>query len=274
MSIVFLANDVGYGASSVGFGAARNVIATGYDLSDMISGPRNRHVRSMQGTGSDTGVFFPRYGCDSAQVTVNYAVLARADKLVNRPLGLLAYWVRYASAGFGGYAYEAGSAITTANLIGIKSQDYVYAYPTARTAYGFGMESYVAGGSSENVGECSKLYFSTGFDFGRNPTLAPRFEDLSGGARLFVPPQAVVDGFAYDTETRFVLEFRNVDKAKITAWRALPNLLRWPIFIYDSAAEVFPHKLEHVLVENWTEFRAGSGTWDISITFRRLAHYD
>lgn len=276
MTLILLTNDVGYAATVQGWQNARNVIATGYDMKDLIAGPRNRLVRSMQGSGSNIGIFSPRYACDPAQVAVNYAVIARADYLTRRTNGCQIYFTRYGSTSFGGYAYESvvSNATLSAGLTGVRSQDYVYTYSTTRTAYGFGVESYTSTVTGANVGQCGQVFFSTGFDFGKNPDLVVPLEDLVDAQRLFVPPQAQIDGFAYDTEKRFTLNFRGVTRAKVDAFRALPNIQRWPLFLYDSAAEVFAHKLEHVLVETWTEQRAASGKWDISIVFRRLAHYD
>lgn len=270
-----LTNDMGAAAVTLDWGNARNVIATGYNLTDMITGPRSKKIRSAQGSGSSIGIFYPRYSCDPASVPVNYAVIARADYLTRRTNGCQIYFTGYGATANGSYLEESvvSNATLSAGLIGPKSQDYVFKYPAQRTRFGASVQSYTSTVTGVNVGQCGQIYFSTGFDFGASPDTKPepQWDDVPDEDRLFTPLRG---HFPYETEKKITLSWKNITTAKLTAFKALPHILNWPLFLYDEDADIWDWKLEHVLVESWAEQIAAPGYWDIDITFRRLAHYD
>lgn len=238
----------------------------GYDSADIISGPRNYFWRSIASSaGQGIGYILP------ADLIVTHFVIARADWLVTQSGGNLRSTQRNSG---GSLSYISGAAytpLTAASLMGPKAQDLAYA--VAPTVYrGYYIEFDSAGTEAMQI---SKFYPSVGFNFGHNPDILAnpeRQEDQHGQAStLFIPQRGY---FPYETDGRITLSWHPVTRAVANEFLGLPQLLNWPIFLFDDAADLWPWKLEHVIVENIVETVLGQDEVQFTVTFQRLMQYE
>lgn len=267
MKLLF--NTVGNVATSLthaSFGAA----ASGYSATDLVSGPRSTFFRTTASTGQI------RIAYDySAAMNVDFFAIARADKLITQQ-GINFKYITKNSGGTWSVT-SIVNPLTTSSLIGptvgtkTVGQDYVYTWGSTQTSYGYGIEMTTAGGSAEAM-MISKLYVGQMFSFDSEEVeIGAGWEDLSESERRFRPMRG---SFEYDTEKRIALSWNSQSKATTQSFIETANLLTWPLFLYDPNQYVFAWKLEHVLIEDYTVELAGPDNYDISIIFRRLAHYD
>ncbi len=258
MSLKFLPNHVGDLASSLAM--ITGSTASG-DIYDLISGPRNTYWR---GTASSSAVS-PGYSL-AANYVANYLVIARADKMVT----LAGSQVRAMQKSSGGsWSAISGTTISTlaaANLTGYRSQDLVIDVSGATNYRGYGIEMDSAGTEAMTF---TKMYASAGFSFAMPPVFAQPWVDIPESDRWFRPQQT---SYEYETEKQFKLGFP-ATRAEMTSFKALPMLLKWPLFLYDTAGDVFPWKLEHVVIEGWIETVIEDDRHFVEITLRRLKHY-
>ena len=266
MSLVLLPNNVGYAASTLDLNAGSS--ASGYDINDLISGPRSTQWRSA----ATSGDVQPGYSFGS-NTAATHIVIARADWLLTQN-GTRIRPIQKNSGGtwsvVSGVDYN---PLALANLIGPYNQDLAFAF-TPTDLRGFGIRT--DRGSGTEAAQISKLYVSNAFSFGVEPHFLqspPVLELLqaSSSPTLFTPQRSFEP---YDVEASFTLVWEAVTLAKITEFKAIPALMRWPLFLYDDTGDVFAAKLEHVVVQDFTETSAGQGYRNITIMFLRLKHYD
>ena len=260
MSFLFLCNHVGDRATALA--ATSTSTASGFDAYDVISGPRSTRWRSNPDTGSTS---FLTYAL-SSNFTADYCVIARADWLLTAD-GKKLNLVDRDSGGTGYNISPNYNPVTASDLVGIRSQDLVTSF-TATHLRGYGIRTQNNGGNEAS--QISKLYFSSSLSIG-SPERGAQWEAIRYEDRMFTPQKG---DLPYETEARISLTFRHLTVSQIESFRELPQLLNWPLFIYDSDAYVWPHKLEHVVIEDWTEVRRGVAVWELTVNARRLKHYD
>lgn len=260
MSFLFLCNHVGDRATALA--ATSTSTATGFDPYDVITGPRSTRWRSNPDTGSTTILTYAL----GANFTADYCVIARADWLLTAD-GKKLNLVDRDSGGTGYNISPSYNPLTSASLVGIRNQDLVTSL-TATHLRGYGIRTQNNGGNEAS--QISKLYFASSLDIG-NPQPGAQWEAVRYEDRMFTPQKG---SLPLETEARISLTFRHLTASQVSDFRALPQILNWPFFIYDSAADVWPHKLEHVVMEDWQEVRQGVGVWALVVNVRRLKHYD
>ena len=264
MSLLLLPNTAGSAASSVS--VSNGSSASSYDPENIITGSRARMWRSTATSGN------VRIGyLLDEDVTVDHVVIARADKLVTEN-GLR---VRISDRDSGGSWSELVSpdfnTLDSSDLIGKYSQDLVAAVSPGNER-GYAIFSSVSSGT-EAV-QFAKFYASLAFDMGVDPILQspPSWRDTPVRAR------PLKGWFSCETEQEISITWNGVTAAKAAAFEAIPRLLSWPFFLYESDASnirCFEHRLEHVIIaEPYTVERLNNGYRNISVTFRRLTHWE
>ena len=260
-----IASKVDTASNSVG------TIAAGYDLNDMIAGGRNTRVRlAPKANGSGDQLY---YWDSSATNTIDYFSIIRADWLLTN--GGVSITDRKTGAGGASKSNITGTIynpLSASDLIGYKYQDLVHFYnPSTHAAHGFGLTiDNLNTGASEST-QFSKMYWGQSFNFGVEPERGTVWEHIGDLDTLFVPQKG---HFAYATEARISLTFAHIPLSKVVEFRSLEQILNWPLIIYDPNQYIWDYKMEHVLVETWQETLLGPDDWAISVTFRRLKHYD
>ena len=265
MTVQLLINNVGDTATT--FNCNRGTTA-GYDDTDLIAGPRSTMWRSNTVANTiDIEWRSSTYPAGANNMTASHVVIVRADILTRGR-----YWdthvdVRYNDQSSGVLVALLNSAVTTSSCIGITSQDYVQNWNAV--AGNMWRVSFQAT-TSTGLYQTSKICFCNAFDFGLNPALdqAITWQEID---EFFIPNLGTI---SYKVESRLQMTFKKVTRAKITAFKALAQLHNWPFFIYDSAAEVLPWKIEHVILEGYEETMRMPDQHDITLTFLRLKHYD
>lgn len=267
MTFWILANTVGEAITTTSIEGTTGTTTTssGYDINKIVSGPRHNRwrcnsVTSMVGAGYKS----------SADLTARFVALARADLLLRNQNGVPDVDIRKWN-GSSWSTINTLSGLALADLIGIKGQDYVFDFGDV-TDRGFGLQFQVSGGATLSAHAHGPMYFSSGFDFGTPPRLDSSPAQFGEGAET----EEVRPAFGYGTyavEGGMSLVWRNITRAKMVAFRALP--LGSPLFLYDPSQYIFHHKLEHVLIsESPIESRHGVDAWDLRVNFKRLQQYD
>jgi hypothetical protein len=271
---VLLPNIWGDAASS--FVASSTPDAAYAPLYDLISGPRSTITRWGASSSSRT----LEYTTASANY-FTHLVLARADLALRNNTGAdLGFTAEYY---LGSYGAIPGEYRVTSDLVGIDSfglghgQDLVF----INTVRGQGTKikltaDYDAATVSTGLG-LSKFYACDAFDFGVEPRIDPRpawytlSKDRGNYERFAKPLQG---NMTYEIEATITLEWPHVSVSSFTDFLAIPQLLNWPLFIYDPQSYLWAHKLEHVIVRHygWTQTSPDHGS--LQITFGRLAHYE
>lgn len=247
--------------------------ATGYSQTDLISGPRSKYFRSSSATGGTLG-----YICDPSSVACTHLVIARADWLLTLNAGPN-YGTEIQAYRYAGYDATSASSVTSAiildestDLIGYNYQDYVTSWNSA-SGYGWAINQYGnPSTATTHVFQCSKLYFSNAYDFGVNP----RHQGINweyfdqGRLNMF---RTLEGTFDYACEARITIQFPEIESTYIDQFLALPEIYRWPFFLYDSAGDVIPWKIEHVILERIEQQILADDVWQVSLSFLRLKHY-
>jgi hypothetical protein len=263
MSFLFLLNTAGEQANGTSTLSLGTGTASGYDIEDMVNGARSTCYRSDASSG-EIGVGYTF----AADTDISHCVIAGADWLLTE-YGLR---IRGKERDSGGtWSNISGfdtNPITAGALIGAYAQDYVMAI-TQSVKRGVGISAQTKGVGSEAM-QFSKLYFSNSFSFSHNPKWGFSVELIPTNSAGFKPLHAYME---YETERRWSLTWDWITLAELQAFNELPNILAHPFFLYDSAGDVFPWYLEHVVIESWTEAMLAPGYFQIEIVFRRLKHY-
>lgn len=240
----------------------------GTDITNLIAGPRSRNHR-IDTTASDMTITYD----NATPWAYDFFYIARADKfLTSTALDLTLLDDdddddTYASV-------TSVSSFSSSNLLGVDQfgrgygQDYLYLATTPKYTYGVQMKTACA---SSVARECSKFYAGLSYDPGVDPDLspAPRLQYLDKGFR-FTPLNSTLN---FECEVRFSLTWTGLSDAKVNEFEALPNLLKWPLVIYDEDQNIFDHKVEHVLVESYQISRKNVNVSDLKVSFYRLRHY-
>lgn len=259
MGVLILTNSVGAVASSCTVEGA--TVKGGYDIRDVISGPRNRTVRA-EGLASVVSLVYA-----NPETSVTHCVVTRLD---------LFKWTTNAS--FVNLGYGSGGGIVPQSghyppgepdLIGVREQDWVCAFPSPISSTSFRL-TFTQSGAHLSDYECGKVYFSTAFDFGQNPKKQTSSQRQRATKDDFMQP---IQGYEqYAVTEQFELTWSDTTLAKMWEFEALR--LNWPIFLYDKDGDVFPHKLEHCIVTGWTSTRRGADNFQVKAQMARLKHYD
>lgn len=257
MTFYILPNNAGDSATSldVAGGAAT---ATGYDIKDVIAGPRHMCWRSVTSTTARSiGYHF------ASDFSPTHIVIARAHLLLTQA-GVTLTAINKSTGG----TWSDLATLSLSTLNGPTSQDLAVAL-TPQSGYkrGYGISTVSAASASEAM-QISKLFFSVGLAF-EDPDQSPQWENVAEGERFFIPQNSTT---TYEVEKRLSLSWTNISSATVEQFKALAQLLSWPLYLYDDAANVFKHKLEHVLVEKYAETKKLDGNSDLVVSFLRLKH--
>lgn len=263
MSLKFLCNTAAVVANGFGMGTGSVQSGTLYDL---MMGPRSSMVRFA----SSTLPIWVAYNFPSDTICT-HIVVARADYMLTQYGTRLRPFQRDSTGTWSEISAGSIASVTPANLVGARAQDLVLDVSSASVYRGVSIKTdCVVGGTAQGM-ILSKFYGCVAVDIGP-PDLRNNlsYEDIPPDARLFQPQRST---FPYDTEKRFVLQFTDLLRSQANAFKALPYLTRWPLFLYDDAGDFIPWKLEHVLIESWNESITVANRHNLTINFRRLAHY-
>lgn len=265
MSLLLLVSDGGYAATTITLNSGAT--ASGYDAKDLISGPRSTMWRS-DSSSSNIAI-----GYEHGARSETHIVISRADLLLTQNGTRLRAMTMNIGGVWGLVSGIDYNPLTSADLMGPYGQDICIPF-TPPDPWGTGIRCDPVSGSQ--AVQISKMIVSTSFTFGVEPHFLqspPVWEPLppTSGPTLFTPPK----GFEpFEVEARITLVWEAVTTAKATQFKALAQILKWPLYLYDSTGDVFSWKLEHVVVQEYTEQLIGQGYRNISITFLRLKHYD
>jgi hypothetical protein len=246
MGFLILPNSVALSATTLEDSAA---IQSGSNLTHIMAGPRNQIVKGTAGTSHTV-----KYNCTFREVT--HAVLTNAN-LFKNGVNATQISLQYGS----GPSVDSTTAVGSMTLVGIKSQDWVKTFPRTDTAFSVKYEH-----SSSSETWYGKIYLADDFSFGVPPQIVQSESRLERVRPLLGHRK-------YMTEHVIGMAFANLSQATVAAFRALP--LYHPFFIYDENADLWEHKLEHVIIADpWKESRQLDGTYQLQLTVRRLRHYD
>lgn len=261
------------GAKARDFILTGHAAATGYDQADLITGPRSKRFRTDAQVAGTLG-----YTHDNISVTCDHLIIARADWLLTLNAGP-AYGTRINVNRYTGYDGSGGTLVgafqtldESTDLIGYKYQDFVYPF-TAAAGYGWSIDAYGnPAPTTTHEFQCSKLYFASAFDFGVNPKhQGISWEYFSESKPTFA--RTLEGTFDYAVEARITIELPELEPSNLDSFAALPEIYRWPFFLYDSDADVIPWKLEHVILERFEQRIIADNVWGASLSFLRLKHY-
>lgn len=282
-NLKWLLNNVGWSADTVSTRVGS--VASGYDIKNLITGPRSNVVKSVADTAN---ALCPQFFVDDATTAptkfleASHVVMTRFDRMVNH---------RYASdeMRFIVAQYESGVGYnnklnynqvgdTSWTLMGPKQQDMVFEFESfVEVRPEFEVSISHGAGSTSWAAMFSNVAFCNPFDPGVAPSLEPR-------------PQWVKlpDGYEYSPiknirplscEARITLSWLGISNAKrdlLQEYYTEELVTSWPLFLYDESKTLWKHQLEHVIVERdsfvWS--KRGDGLNDLTCNFLRLKHYE
>lgn len=257
----FLINDAGNNATTVGC-ISEGTQDSNYDENNLITGSRNEWFKTTSTADPK------RMGYTwSNEIDIDHVIITRADKLVTSGSSQVNVQVNQS-----GWINLASSLDLENDLVGIKNQDYVLNYAPDGGATGVAVR--VVPNSAEAT-YFNHLVGAVSFSFGRSPAFNVLTEELNPSDRYYTDNNTLpMRHRTYETSHRISMKFEHVTKAKLDEFLALDNIRNHPLYIYDSNAWVFPHKLEHVILESIKTTQDNKDLWTISLVFRRLRHYD
>lgn len=264
MSLLFLCNHAGAAATTFD-NQGSNSTATGYSRLDAITGPRSTKHRGAVYAGQ-TGLAY----YFNADVDLDYAVIARADWLLTANTSrvrLLERDVANVWTLVSGIDYNPFTSSSGLGLTGYRSQDLVISFTQAQKRGLQLITGPVAGLDSQQV---SKFYGCKAFSFSVPPQLGMAQQETPIGT--YITPQ--LGTRPYEIELGFSLAFFGLTRSEVTTFKALPLIRTWPIFLYDTAGDIWSHKLEHVLLTGWQEVVIENDVHALTLNFARLKHYD
>lgn len=263
MALLFLANHGAAAATSLAMvlgGADPN---PDFALTNVAYESRSKMFKGTATTGlTELAYTF------TSDVACDHMVVARADKLLTKNQMDVAFRQRSS----GGVWSDLGTAydpLTSADLIGIRSQDLVRSVsPTSLRGYSVRA---VTNGVTPEAMMLSKFYASASFSLGIEPDQESlQTEELAPGTE-----ETPLRGTRpYEVEKKISMTFFGVTGAKVTAFRALPQIFNWPLFLYDTTGDLWSWKLEHVIVTDFTTAIVGEGRWGVELSVHRLRHDD
>lgn len=262
MAFQLLYNTSANQASSITATSLTLTAATGFNTYDIIAGPRSKMLRTTA-SSSAAGVGYEY----TSSTSIEYIWIARADLFLT--LGTSRVTARQrASGGTWSYGAVDYNPLTSASLIGPRSQDLLAAV-SHTDLYGLGVAVAPLGGTTQAM-QLSKLGGMASFAFGVEPEVYANWAPIA--ENTFITP---INGtMPYEIEKKFSLRFPFITRAKAIGFRDVPQVFRWPILLYDSTGDIWSHKLEHVLVESYSEEIHRNDVHTLTINFARLKHYD
>lgn len=261
MALQLLYNTAANQATSITATSLTLTAASGNNTYDVIAGPRSTRLRTTS-SSSAAGIGYEY----SSSLSIDYLWIARADWLLTKAGSRVT--ARQRSSG-GTWSYGAAdyNPLTAASLIGPRNQDLLTAV-THTELYGLGIA--VAPASGSQAMQISKLGGMAIFSFDVEPEVNASWQHIP--ENTFITP---INGtMPYEIEKRFSIRFPLITRTKAVGFRDIPQILKWPILLYDTTGDVWSHKLEHVLVESVTEDIHFNNRHSLSINFARLKHYE
>ncbi len=267
MSLRFITNHLADRASA--FAVISGATESG-DPYELMGGHRGTFWKSEPATS----VVSVGYSL-AADLDCDYLVAIRADKMVTKAGAQILGLQKSSGGSWSAIAATLINSLAASNLTGYRSQDLVLDVSSATNLRGFAIEFDSINGTDGEAMMFSGLIGGISFAFTSPPSLP-----ISGGTlpmidipeaqRWFKPQQSE---YEYETEKSFKLFFKGVRASEAAAFKALPMLLKWPLVLYDTAGDWIPWKLEHCIIEGWTETVIEKNNHTFDITFRRLKHY-
>lgn len=233
------------------------------------TGPRSELVEFDFNNNSGAGVFWlfdEAHDADHVIITRQDLLLAAEPTLDYILYGRNSGGTRSAFAN-----WELVSSGFTA--VGPRDQDGVRTLSvTSNRDYGYGIGFRIV--STPFNFRLSDACFCKSTDIGYpSRESAPATELLPAGSQV-VPIRGY---FPYYTEKRFTLTWSVLSDSQITDFKNFldeGNAWEFPVFLYDDTSSLWQHKLEHVILENFTVNQLGtSDTWSLTTTWQRLRHY-
>jgi hypothetical protein len=261
VSLLFLTNQAGNSATT--FDTQGNgTTATGYSRTDAIAGPRSTKHRGDIYAGQTALAYY-----FTADVDLNYAVVARADWLLTANTSRLRLFERDTVGTWTLISGSDNNPLVVGSLTGIRSQDFVYGFTQTQKR---GLELITGPNAGLDSQQVSKFYGCNSFSFSSPPSLGFTQQELPIGTYA-TPPLSTRP---YEVELAFTLSFIGLSRSEVTTFKALPQLCNWPLFLYDTAGDIWTHKLEHVIITGWQEVIVENNVHEMQINFMRLRHYE
>ena len=271
MAILFLANisnNVSNAVSAIGAGEDSTVDPL--DITAAASGPRSEINVWSPTSSTGAGLHFTY---DTTEWAVDYLVITRMDWLYT--YSNVEMRITQESSGGTITDYSAWAGVTPGTLYGPRQQDYVLALSTTSgQRYGNGVAFRDSSFGSVTY-QTSDIAFCESYTIGdpaKQPP--PTMEYISSGDTMFMPYEGY---YPLATEKRMVLNWPILDRDEMAQFEQIlfnAKPLRVPFFLWDSNGDLFPHKLEHVIIETYqVSWHETADHYSLQITFRRLKHY-
>lgn len=257
-NLFFLFNEAGRAATSVPILAGST--ATGYDPLNVISGPRSTKWRSVSSSNAEIGY---AYGAD---LGISYCVVARADLLVSKAGKHLVGQQRSSGGAWSdipGFSYN---LTDTSLLVGPRGQDLVIA-TTPTQLRGVALFSQALSGSEAMA--ISKFYAGGAFAFGVPPQASIEYTEIA--PKNYVT--TLQGTLPYEVERSFSMTFFGVTQAEYSQFLLYDSLYS-PFFLYDSTGDIWPWKLEHVILGDLSATMLAVDIYALTMQFYRLRTYD
>ena len=263
-----LSNNISNGVQDIGTGVA----ATGpLDETDAASGPRSEIVKWSP--AADTAGAGLHFTYDTDEWEVDYLIVCRCDWMLTE--ANVQYKITQESSAGSITDHTTWTTFSSPTLYGPRDQDFVLSITTTSgQRYGNGVAFRNSGGSAATY-YTSDVVFAKAYDIGEpNKQPAPTFNYLPPDDQDFIPYEGY---FSYATEKQITLSWPILNRAEVTTFETflfVARPLRVPCFLWDSTADLFPHYLEHVLIERYQLQQLPTGDhYSLNVTFRRLKHY-
>jgi hypothetical protein len=194
-------------------------------LENVIGGPR-----SLAWSSSDSGARRVVMVNKAGGLGCSHVVVARADQHAGKNLSVLSWSSDPATS-----TTEFSTSSFGETLIGPRAQDWVLPLElSGKRAIGLSLNS------TDYVKDVYKLYVSNGLTF--DHVVPPSYRILRFPSRHQYRRQVCL----VDVEWNFV--FENVSREQLDAFKAIPDLLSEPLFIYDEDGYAIRHKLVHGVI--------------------------
>jgi hypothetical protein len=263
MAFWILPNTAGAVATSIDVDGSATT--SGYDVHDLISGPRSRMWR-CDPFGSVVRVYYNL----PAAMQMTHCVIARADLMMTE--GGTQIDVAYGS-GSGTNIDGIGPPISAVELVGIKvdgkphGQDAAFEFSNPVTSDVFQVA--IGHDSGTQAGMLAKVYFSAGLLLGDGPQPGPTWSVRRDGEPQIVKPLLGYEEYAVTDAIAF--RWAHLRWEEIEAFEASP--LNWACFLFDTEGDIFAHRLEHVILTSYGWSRVGDESFTLETVWQRLAHY-
>lgn len=256
-NLFFLFNEAGRAASSISILAGAT--ATGYDATNVISGPRSTMWRSESNTNAEIAYLY------GSNIGISYVVIARADLLASKAGKHIVGQQRSSGGSWSdipGFSYN---ITDTSLMVGPRTQDMVIA-TTPTDLRGIALFSQALSGSEAM--QISKFYAGGAFAFGVPPQANIEYAEIAPKNYA----TTIQGTMPYEVERSFSMTFVGVTQAEYAQFLLYDSFYA-PFFLYDSTGDIWPWKLEHVILGSLTATMLEYELYALTMNFFRLRTY-